>query len=46
VNEYLGVIEVNCEMSRGDTNEAAALLAMNLECESQDVQILVWSRVH
>ena len=46
VNEYLGVIEVNCALSRGDTNEAAALLARNLECESKDIQILLWSRVH
>jgi hypothetical protein len=45
VNEYLGVIEVNRALSRGDT-EAVALLARNLECESKDIQILLWSRVH
>jgi len=43
-NEYLGVIEVSCALSRGD--EAVALLARNLECESEDIQILQWSRVH
>jgi hypothetical protein len=45
-NEYLGVIEVNYALSRGDMQEAAALLARNLECESKDIQILLWSRVH
>ena len=46
VNEYLGVIEVNLALSCGDTKGAAALLARNLECESKDIQVLLWSRVH
>jgi len=44
-NEYRGVIEVNRPLS-GDMKEAASMLARNVKCESNDIQIMHFSRVH
>ena len=46
VSEFRGVVEVNRVMRRGDLKEAAAVLARNFECESRDIKVLQWSRLH
>lgn len=46
LSEFRGVVEVNRVMHRGDTREAAAVLARNFECESRDIKVLQWSRLH
>ncbi len=46
VSEFRGVVEVNRVMRRGDFKEAAAVLARNFECESRDIKVLQWSRLH
>jgi hypothetical protein len=33
-------------LSRGDMKEAASVLAKNFECESKDIKVLQWSRLH
>jgi hypothetical protein len=40
------VVEVNRVLSRGDMKEAASVLAKNFECESKDIKVLQWSRLH
>ena len=46
MSEFRGVVEVNRVMKRGDLKEAAAVLAKNFECESRDIKVLQWSRLH
>jgi hypothetical protein len=46
LSEFRGVVEVNRVMPRGDTKEAAMVLARNFECESRDIKVLQWSRLH
>ncbi|HEX2583573.1 MAG TPA: hypothetical protein VHL14_00455 [Steroidobacteraceae bacterium] len=46
LSEFRGVVEVNRVMPRGDTKEAAIVLARNFECESRDIKVLQWSRLH
>lgn len=46
MSEFRGVVEVNKVMKRGDMKEAAAVLAKNFECESRDIKVLQWSRLH
>jgi hypothetical protein len=46
LSEFRGVVEVNKGMSRGDLKEAATVLAKNFECESKDIKVLQWSRLH
>ncbi len=46
LNEFRGVVEVNRMLPRGDMREAAAVLARNFECDSRDIKVLQWSRLH
>lgn len=46
LSEFRGVVEVNRSMPRNDMREAAAVLARNFECETKDIKILQWSRLH
>jgi hypothetical protein len=46
LSEFRGVVEVNRQMLRNDMREAAAVLARNFECDSKDIKILQWSRLH
>ena len=46
MSEFRGVVEVNRVLSRGDLKEAATVLAKNFECESKDIKVLQWSRLH
>ena len=46
MSEFRGVVEVNRVLSRGDMKEAASVLAKNFECESKDIKVLQWSRLH
>jgi hypothetical protein len=46
MSEFRGVVEVNRVMPRGDLREAASVLAKNFECESKDIKVLQWSRLH
>ena len=46
MSEFRGVVEVSRVMKRGDLKEAAAVLAKNFECESRDIKVLQWSRLH
>jgi hypothetical protein len=46
VTEFRGVIELDRAVSRGDRKQAAAVLARTLECESKDITLLQWSRLH
>ena len=46
MSEFRGVVEVNRVMPRADLKEAASVLAKNFECESKDIKILQWSRLH
>jgi hypothetical protein len=46
MSEFRGVVEVNRVMPRTDLKEAAQVLAKNFECESKDIKILQWSRLH
>ena len=46
MSEFRGVVEVNRVLSRGDMREAASVLAKNFECESKDIKVLQWSRLH
>jgi hypothetical protein len=46
MSEFRGVIELSNALSRGDSKQAAAVLAKTLECESKDITILQWSRLH
>ena len=43
MNEYRGVIEVN---GARDMREAASMLAKNYKCDSKDITVLHWSRLH
>jgi hypothetical protein len=42
--EFRGVVEL--DSARGDRKQAAAVLAKTFECESRDITILQWSRLH
>jgi hypothetical protein len=46
LSEFRGVVEVNRVLARGDMKEAASVLAKNFECESKDIKVLQWSRLH
>lgn len=46
MSEFRGVVELNKVLSRGDLKEAASVLAKNFECESKDIKVLQWSRLH
>ena len=46
VNEFRGVVEVNQALPGSDTKQAASLLARKMDCESRDIRILQWSRLH
>jgi hypothetical protein len=46
MNEFRGVIELNRAVSRGDPKQALAVLAKTFACESKDITILQWSRLH
>ncbi len=46
LSEFRGVVEVNRTMPRGDLREATAVLARNFECDTKDIKILQWSRLH
>jgi hypothetical protein len=46
MSEFRGVVEVNRVMPRGDLREAASVLARNFECESKDIKVLQWCRLH
>jgi hypothetical protein len=46
MSEFRGVVEVSRVLSRGDLKEAASVLATNFECDTQDIKVLQWSRLH
>ena len=45
-SEFRGVVEVNRVMTRDNARDAAVVLARNFECDSHDIKILQWSRLH
>ncbi len=46
MSEFRGVVEVSRVLQRHDLKEAATVLAKNFECESKDIKVLQWSRLH
>ena len=46
MSEFRGVVEVSRVLSRGDMKEAASVLAKNFECDTKDIKVLQWSRLH
>jgi len=46
MSEFRGVVEVNRVMPRGDAREAVIVLARNFECDTRDIKVLQWSRLH
>jgi hypothetical protein len=46
MSEFRGVVEVSRVLHRNDLKEAATVLAKNFECESKDIKVLQWSRLH
>jgi hypothetical protein len=46
MSEFRGVVEVSRVLARNDMKEAATVLAKNFECESKDIKVLQWSRLH
>ncbi len=46
MSEFRGVVEVNRTLLRGDLREAASVLAKNFECDTKDIKVLQWSRLH
>jgi hypothetical protein len=46
MSEFRGVVELDRAVSRGDSTQAAAVLAKNFECESKHIKILLWARLH
>jgi len=46
MSEFRGVVEVNRQLLRGDLKEAANVLAKNFECDTKDIKVLQWSRLH
>jgi hypothetical protein len=46
LSEYRGVIEVNRASPYADMRAAASILAKNFECDSKDITVLHWSRLH
>lgn len=46
MNEFRGVVELDRPVSRGDSTQAAAVLAKNFDCPSKDIRILLWARLH
>jgi hypothetical protein len=46
MSEFRGVVEVSRVLARNDLREAATVLAKNFECESKDIKVLQWSRLH
>jgi hypothetical protein len=45
-NEYRGVIEVDRARPYDDARAAASMLAKNFECDSKNIRVLHWSRLH
>jgi hypothetical protein len=45
-SEFRGVVEVSRVLRRGDLKEAASVLAKNFECETKDIKVIQWSRLH
>jgi hypothetical protein len=46
MSEFRGVVELNRAVSRGDSTQAAAVLAKNFDCQSKDIKVLLWARLH
>jgi hypothetical protein len=46
LSEFRGVVEVNRVLARGDLKEAASVLAKNFECDTKDIKVLQFSRLH
>jgi hypothetical protein len=46
MSEFRGVVELDRAVSRGDSTQAAAVLAKNFDCQSKDIRILLWVRLH
>ncbi|AMN45816.1 hypothetical protein ACG33_01575 [Steroidobacter denitrificans] len=46
MSEFRGIVEVSRVLPRGDLKEAASVLAKNFECDTQDIKVLQWSRLH
>jgi hypothetical protein len=46
MSEFRGVVEVNKVLKRGDFREAATVLARNFACDSRNIKVLQWSRLH
>ncbi len=46
MSEFRGVVEVSRVLARNDLKEAATVLAKNFECDSKDIKVLQWSRLH
>ena len=44
--EFHGVVELNSAVFCGDSTQAVAVLARTFECESRDITLLQWSRLH
>lgn len=45
LSEFRGVVELQRTCSRGDFKEATSMLAQHLECESENIEVLHWSRL-
>jgi len=46
VSEFRGIVELNRVLVHDDLKEAAAVLARNFECDTRDIKVLQWSRLH
>ncbi|HEY8540069.1 MAG TPA: hypothetical protein VIL28_14465 [Steroidobacteraceae bacterium] len=46
MSEFRGVVEVNRILPGNDLKEAASVLAKNFECDTKDIKVLQWSRLH
>ena len=46
MNEYRGVIEVDRARHYDNLREVAPILAKSLQCDSKDIKVLQWSRLH
>jgi hypothetical protein len=46
MSEFRGVVELDRAVSRGESKQAAAVLAKNFDCESKDIKVLLWARLH
>ncbi len=45
-SEFRGVVEVNGVLPRSDFALVASILASNFECDTQDIRVLQWARLH